>query len=240
MNYVMTEQRDGVGYLTLNRPKVHNACNGDVLRAISQAIEFFEQQPGVGAVVIGGVEPSFCSGSDVTELRALSDIEAQARVRLDYQVKERVAACTKPVLAAIRGYCLGGGLELASACDLRIASEDAVFGLPEIDLGSLAGSGGLQRLPALIGVGRTKEWAMTGRKIAAQEALHAGLLMEICSVAELSSRVHQVAVTLAGRSALSMRVMKAALDYGPTGHFARSITLHELASGAVRRNKDFG
>ena len=81
---------------------------------------------------------------------------------------------------------------------------------------------------------------MTGRKITAQEAMHAGLLMEICSVAELSSRVHQVAVTLAGRSALSMRVMKAALDYGPSGHFARSITLHELASGAVRSNKDFG
>jgi enoyl-CoA hydratase/carnithine racemase len=240
MNHVLIDRRDGVGYLTLNRPEVHNACNHDMLCEISQAIDILEQEAGVGAVVIGGTAPSFCSGSDVKELRSLSDIEAQARARLDYGVKERVASCTKPVLAAIRGYCLGGGLELASACDLRIAAEDAVFGLPEIKLGSLPGSGGLQRLPGLIGAGRTKDWAMTGRMIAAQEALQAGLLMEICSGPELNSRIHQVAATMAGRSALAMRVIKAALDHGPSGQLARSMTLHELASGAVRRNKDFG
>lgn len=240
MNDVITELRDGVGYVTLNRPRVHNACTNEMLREIARAVDGFEQESGVGAVVVTGMGPSFCSGSDVTELRSLSDDEAQARVRLDYSVKERVASCTKPVLAAIRGYCLGGGLELVAACDLRIAADDAIFGLPEIDLGSLAGSGGLQRLPALIGVGRTKDWAMTGRKIAAQEALQAGLLMEICSVPELRSRTHEIAVRLAGRSALAMRVIKATLDHGPSGELARSIALHELASGAVRRNKDFG
>jgi enoyl-CoA hydratase/carnithine racemase len=239
MEYVQIERRDGVGHLTLMRPEVHNACNRDMLREIADTVRGFDADPEIVVVVVTGAGKSFCSGSDVRELRSLTDMEAQARARQDYTVKETIATCTKPVLAAIQGYCLGGGLELASACDLRIASEDAVFGLPEIKLGALAGSGGLQRLPALIGLGRTKDWALTGRHVTAEQALAAGLLMEVCPRDRLEARTREIALELAAQSPLAMRVMKAALDHGTSGEFTRSATLHELASGAVRRNKEF-
>lgn len=204
-----------VATLTLRRPRVLNALDSRTHRAIGAAIAELEHDDRVGAVVVAGEGRAFCSGSDLREIGQLSGPAEQEYVELDFRTKNRIATCTKPVIAAIQGYCVGGGLELALACDLRVAASDAVFALPEVGLGSLPGSGGLQRLAPLVGAGIAKEWILTGRHVAAEEAHQRGLVNSVVAPETLSSAAHDLAAGLAARSALAMRLAKVALTPDP-------------------------
>jgi hypothetical protein len=167
---ISVDVEDGVATLTLRRPRVLNALDSHTHRAIAAAFEELERDERVGAIVIAAEGRAFCSGSDLREIGQLAGRAEQEYVELDFRTKNRIATCPKPVIAAIQGYCVGGGLELALACDLRVAATDAIFSMPEVSLGSLPGSGGLQRLPQVVGVGIAKEWILTGRRVPAEEA----------------------------------------------------------------------
>ncbi|AVG24222.1 enoyl-CoA hydratase [Pontimonas salivibrio] len=206
---------DGVGEIVLNRPQVHNAMDSDMHRAISTIIRDADHDDDIRVIVVRGEGPSFSSGSDLKEIRLLVGEAEQRYVELDFETKNIVQTSKKPTIALIHGYCLGGGLELALACDIRIASEDAVFGMPEVSLGSLPGSGGLQRLPEVVGVGIATEWVLSGRRVSAQEAYQRGLVSAVHPADELREKGLTLATQLSGQSLTSMRLAKVAMRPEP-------------------------
>ncbi|WP_022886769.1 enoyl-CoA hydratase/isomerase family protein [Glaciibacter superstes] len=204
-----------VATLTLQRPDVLNALDSETHRAIASAIGMLEGDDSVGAIVLAGAGKAFCSGSDLREIGQISGRAEQEYVALDFATKNRIATCTKPVIAAVHGHCVGGGVELALACDLRIAATDALFSMPEVSLGSLPGSGGLQRLPRVVGVGIATEWILTGRRVAAEEAYLRGLVNLVVQPDDLISAAQKLARELAGKSPLALRLAKVALTPEP-------------------------
>ncbi len=223
---------DRVAVITLRRPVKLNALDSATHRAMGEAIADLERDGEVGAIVIAGEGRAFCSGSDLAEIGQLSGQAEQDDVALDFATKNRIAGCTKPVIAAIQGYCIGGGLELALACDLRIAADDAVFMMPEVSLGSLPGSGGLQRLPGVVGVGIATEWILTGRRVGAEEAERRGLVNRVVPLSEISDAAHSLAAELAGKSPLALRLAKVALTPEPLADRGLVAAFHMLAGDA--------
>ena len=207
--------RDRVARLELRRPQVLNALLADSHRAIQAAFDMLESRPDVGAVVIAGQGRAFCTGSDLHEVGALRGEASDRYARLDFATKNRIAGSPYPVVAAIQGWCVGGGLELALACDIRVAADDAVFSMREVPLGSLPGSGGLQRLPEVVGAGVAKDWILRGRNVSAELALQHGLVTEVVPRAELDVQAYQIAAGLAAQSATAMRLAKVALSPNP-------------------------
>ena len=165
------EIKDNVAILMLNRPDKLNALNMALLQEIHAAIDEAELDEAVGVVLLHGAGRAFCVGSDLNEIGSRKGAAQRRFVHLDFANKNRIASCRKPVVAAVHGYAFGGGMEMALACDIRIAADGTFFALPEITLGTIPGAGGLQRLPQIVGRGIAKEWAMTGRRIDVQEGL---------------------------------------------------------------------
>ncbi|GFG49365.1 hypothetical protein CQY20_07075 [Mycolicibacterium agri] len=224
-----------VAVITLRRPEVLNALDSACHRAIAEAIATIERDDSVGAVVIAAEGRAFCSGSDLAEIGQLTGQAEQDYVALDFATKNRVAECTKPVVAAIQGYCVGGGLELALACDFRVAGADAVFSMPEVTLGSLPGSGGLQRLSRLVGVGVATDWILTGRRVDAAEAERKGLVTRLVPAGEHLNAARQLAVELAAKSPLSLRLAKVALNPEPLADRGLVAAFQMLAGDAGHR-----
>ncbi len=204
---------DGVAKVVLNRPQVLNAMNSQTFRELMRAVSALEADPAVRVVIFTGAgERAFSAGSDLNETGRLDGEEIRRFVLLDFRCKARIAQCHKPTIAAIRGYALGGGMELALACDIRIAATDAVLGLPEIGLGTVAGSGAVQRLPAIIGRGLAADLLFTGRKIDAQEAWRIGLVNYVVAPAQLMDRAAEYARELARKNPVALQGTKAALQ----------------------------
>lgn len=222
----------GVATVTLNRPEVLNACNSATHREVQAAIDKAELDEQVRVVILTGAGRAFCSGSDLREVGQFHGAAARQYLNLDFTTKNRVAACTKPVVAALRGHVAGGGFELALACDIRFVAEDVLFSLPEIMLGTIPGSGGLQRLPPIVGLGIAKEWALTGRRVDAAEAFRTGLANRVTAPDRLMPETIEFARELAKRSSLALSLAKVALDPEPPA--ARGIVgaYHMLASQA--------
>ncbi|MCW2241719.1 enoyl-CoA hydratase/isomerase family protein [Azospirillum canadense] len=177
---VLVERRGGVGIVTLNRPEALNAINMAVRRGLTQACRDLDSDPEIRAVLIRAAgDRGFCVGADIKEFRPVDSAVAARRVDGSIAYVDAVAALTKPVIAAVHGFCLGGGFEIALACDIRIASADALFGLPEINLGLIPGAGGTQRLPRLIGAGRALDLMLTGERFGAEEALRLGVVSRL-------------------------------------------------------------
>lgn len=231
------EQR--VATITLRRPRVLNALDSHTHRAIAAAFEDLERNPEVGAIVIAAEGRAFCSGSDLGEIGQLTGVAEQEYVELDFRTKNRIATCPKPVIAAIQGYCVGGGLELALACDLRIAATDAVFAMPEVSLGSLPGSGGLQRLPEVVGVGVAKEWILTGRHVDAAEAHQRGLVNTVVELEALADAARQLAQQLAAKSPLALRLAKVALTPEPLADRGIVAAFQMLAGDATHSQPSY-
>jgi enoyl-CoA hydratase/carnithine racemase len=229
----------GVLELVLNRPKVLNAMNTEVHHAIRDAIHAAEASPDVGAILIRGEGRAFSSGSDLKEIGQLAGEAEQRYVELDFATKNTVAMSTKPSIAAIHGYCLGGGLELALACDIRLAADDAVFGMPEVSLGSLPGSGGLQRLPEVVGVGVATDWILTGRRVSASEALDRGLVSRVLATDTLVAEARALAQQLAGQSMLAMRLARVALRPAPLSHRSMVGTFQAMAGDLTHRQESY-
>lgn len=230
---------DRVALITLRRPEVLNALDSSSHLALSNAIADLERDERVGVIVIAGEGRAFCSGSDLAEIGQLTGQAEQDYVALDFATKNRIAGCTKPVVAAIQGYCVGGGLELALACDFRVASADAVFMMPEVTLGSLPGSGGLQRLPRVVGVGVATDWILTGRKVSAEEAERHGLIARLVPSGEHLSAARTLAAELATKSPLSLRLAKVALTPEPLADRGLIAAFQMLAGDAGHRQPSY-
>lgn len=230
--YLIYAVESGVATITLNRPEVLNACNSATHREVQAAIDRAELDDQVRAVIMTGAGRAFCSGSDLGEVGQFHGAAARQYLNLDFTTKNRVAACTKPVIAALRGHVAGGGFELALACDIRFVADDVLFSLPEIVLGTIPGSGGLQRLPPIVGLGIAKEWALTGRRVDAAEAFRTGLANRVTAPERLMPETIEFARELAKRSPLALNLAKVALDPEPPAARGLIGAYHMLASQA--------
>ena len=189
---ILVERRGKVGIVTLNRPKALNALNAALIAELGLALDDFEADPGIGAIVLTGSEKAFAAGADIKEMADKTYMQAYGE---DFITRgwERVAQCRKPVVAAVAGFALGGGCEVAMMCDIVIAAENARFGQPEINLGTMPGAGGTQRLPRFIGKAKAMDLCLTGRMMDATEAERAGLVSRIVPADKLLAEAIGVA-----------------------------------------------
>jgi enoyl-CoA hydratase len=208
--------RDGaVATVTINRPKVLNALNTQTINELERAMLDLEQDDDVRVVVLTGAgEKAFVAGADINELAVLSPAEAQRHGRRGQSVFDRIEQLGKPVIAAINGFALGGGCELAMACTLRIAAETARLGQPEINLGLIPGYAGSQRLPRLVGKGRALEILLTGDMVSAARAYEIGLVNKVVPAAEVMAEARRVAAALAAKAPLAMRSILEVVHHG--------------------------
>ena len=207
---ILSETRGKVGLITIHRPDALNALNSTVIREINVALDGFEADAAIGAVVITGSEKAFAAGADVKEMKDL----AFPSTYLDDFITawDRVSNRRKPIIAAVSGFALGGGCELAMMCDFILASDTAKFGQPEIRLGIMPGAGGTQRLTRAVGKAKAMELCLTGRMMDAQEAERAGLVSRIVPVADLVEEAVKTASTIAGFSRQSVLMTKEAIN----------------------------
>ncbi len=197
---LLVETRGNVGLITFNRPKALNALSMQLMAELTQALDAFEADESVRAMVITGSERAFAAGLDITEVKDLSYMDAY-QSNLITAGWERLASCRKPVIAAVAGYALGGGCEVAMMCDMIFAGENAVFGQPEIKLGVIPGAGGTQRLTRAIGKAKAMDMVLTGRNMKAEEAERSGLVARIVPVDKLLDEALEAAATIASYSA---------------------------------------
>jgi enoyl-CoA hydratase len=232
---VLLERRsDGVAIVTLNSPKV-NALSQAMLARILEIAKDLTANP-AGAVIVTGGDRLFAAGADITEFGGPD--EATKIGNGFHTALDAVAAIPSFVIAAVSGYALGGGCELAMACDYRIASEKAVFGQPEILLGIIPGGGGTQRLPRLVGSSRAKEIMLTGRQVNAAEALQIGLADEVVAPEQLMSRALELASSLAGGALVAQRLIKSVVDKGVETDLASGLSMEKDAFTEVFRSTD--
>lgn len=203
-------RRGRVGWIRLNRPQALNALNTQVMHDVVHAAEAFDADEAIGAIVVTGSERAFAAGADIKEMEAKSTHEMRATAH--FGEWSRFAAVTTPVIAAVSGYALGGGCELAMMCDIIVAADTARFGQPEINLGVIPGMGGTQRLLRAIGPYKAADLVLTGRNITADEAERAGLVSRVVPAAELEASVTEIADTIAAKSLVALRAATAALD----------------------------
>ncbi|MDR3762959.1 MAG: enoyl-CoA hydratase-related protein [Acidobacteriota bacterium] len=201
------EKKEQIAFITIARPKVLNALNAATLLELSRAIRAVHEDDDVRVVILTGEgEKSFVAGADINEFTALGAVGAQALARRGQGVFAQIENCGKPVIAAVNGFALGGGCELALACTFRIASETARFGQPETKLGLIPGYGGTQRLPRLVGKGRALQIILTGDMVKADEALRIGLVNEVVAAAELLPRAEAIAKKIIANAPIATRL----------------------------------
>jgi enoyl-CoA hydratase len=203
-----------VVYVTLNRPTALNALSTPLRRDLQQCFTDVQADPAVRVVVITGAGRAFCAGADIKEWREPSSIVEDRADRLRVNFWQAISGCEVPIIAAINGYALGGGCELAMCCDIRIASEQAQLGLTEVTLGIIPGGGGTQRLPRLVGQGKALELILTGRRMDAHEALRLGLVEQVVAHDQLMPAVEALAQTIASRAPLAVKYAKEAILRG--------------------------
>ena len=212
---ILLEIDGGVATITFNRPKVLNALSVATLRELSHALDEVAANDDARAVMITGAgDKAFIAGADINELAVLGPVDGQQVARHGQAVMDKLESLGKPVIAVINGYALGGGCELALACHLRLASDAAKIGLPEIGLGVLPGHGGTQRLARLVGKGRALDLICTGRHISAGEAKEMGLVNEVVPHDELMNRARELAETLASKAPVALRYCLEAVNQG--------------------------
>ena len=207
---ILVETHGRVGWITLNRPEALNALNSQVMHDIVAAASAFDADPAIGAIVVTGSERAFAAGADIKEMESKSGLDMVMDDHFGGWA--RFAAVRTPVIAAVSGYALGGGCELAMMCDIILAADTAKFGQPEINLGVIPGMGGSQRLVRAVGYYKAAELVLTGRMMGAEEAERAGLVSRVVPAADLLAEAGKVADTIAAKSLPSVYAAKAALD----------------------------
>lgn len=212
---VILEKEDKIAIVTINRPKALNALNSETLKDIDTVLENLENDNDIYAVIVRGAgEKSFIAGADISEMRDLNQEEGQKFGELGNKVFRRLENLNKPVIAAISGFALGGGCELAMSCDIRIASEKAKFGQPEAGLGITPGFGGTQRLARIVGLGKAKELIYTCDLVKADEALRIGLVNKVVPLESLMDEAMTVANKIAANAPVAVRMCKDAINRG--------------------------
>jgi enoyl-CoA hydratase len=209
--FILEEKKGRVGLITLNRPKQLNALNAKLMQELGAAMQAFDADPGIGAIVVTGNEKSFAAGADIDAMKNFSFMDAYMQ---DYITRdwEHIQRIRKPVIAAVAGYALGGGNEVAMMCDIVIAAENARFGQPEINLGIMPGAGGTQRLPRAVGKAKAMDLCLTARNMDAQEAERAGLVSRVVPLERLMEEAMAVAEKIAGYSTPVAMMIKESIN----------------------------
>jgi enoyl-CoA hydratase len=212
---IVFQIEQGIATVTFNRPKALNALNRELLAEFAQALDAVKADENVRVLILTGAgEKAFVAGADITELATYTALQAKAFSRAGHDIIARLQELPIPVIAAVNGFALGGGLEIAIACDFIYAAETARFGLPEITLGLIPGFGGTQRLPRLIGANMAKELMFTGRMIGAAEARELGIANKVCPAGALMEEVLKTAREMAAKGKVSLRAAKEAVNHG--------------------------
>ncbi len=212
---VLWEKIPPLATITINRPKALNALNTKVLSVLDQSLDEISREDEIRVVIItGSGEKAFVAGADIAEMSNMTSLEGANFSRLGQLVLRKVQELKKPVIAAVNGYALGGGLELALSCDFAYASENAKFGLPEVTLGIIPGFGGTQRLPRLIGKGRAKELILTGKMVSAKEAFEMGIVNKVVPLDKLMESVKDVAIQISKNGPIALSIAKSLVDVG--------------------------
>jgi enoyl-CoA hydratase/carnithine racemase len=238
MSPLIEQSLDGhVALCRLNRPEARNALSPELMDELATAVETFDADPGIRCIVIAGSDETFAAGADIRALRDRSFEESLRHPAASFW--RRLAACKTPLIAAVSGFALGGGCELALLCDLIVASESAQFGQPEITLGIIPGGGGTQRLARVIGKQRAMDLVLTGRRIDAREAERLGLVNEVTDAGEWLERALEVAQRIARRPPIAVRLAKqavlAAEETGLSSGLEQEHRLYELAMATEDR-----
>jgi enoyl-CoA hydratase len=229
---------DRIATVTVNRPDKLNALNDQVIEELGDAIDAARANPDVGGIILTGAGRAFIAGADIAELEAHTGISAKMLSQRGSDVFGRFETSPKPTIAAVNGFALGGGCELAMACHIRIASEFAKFGQPEVKLGLVPGYGGTQRLPRLVGKGRAMQLLLTGEMIDAQEAYRIGLVNRVLPAAELIPAVTAMLQTIMSNSPLAVSHCIEAVNSGYDLPLADAMTLEATAFGLLASTQD--
>ncbi|HVE72230.1 MAG TPA: enoyl-CoA hydratase-related protein [Thermoanaerobaculia bacterium] len=239
MHNVRTENKDGVLIITVDRPKVLNALNAQTVAEIGQAFEAARTDDSVRAVILTGAgEKAFVAGADINELAQMTPITGKETSEKGQRVFRNIERFTKPVIAAINGFALGGGCELALACHIRIASDKAQLGLPEVTLGIIPGYGGTQRMARLLGKGKALELILTGDRVKADEAERIGLVNRVVPADQLMTVAEEMARTIAKRGPLAVRAAIEAVMSGSEMPFDEGQILEATLFGLLASTED--
>ena len=215
MAFIQVTKTDRIAWVTLTRPEKLNALNNEVLAELEQTFALLEEDTEVGVVVVTGAgEKAFVAGADISELKTLDTAGARVQALRGQAAFQRIESMPKPVIAAVNGFALGGGCELALSCHIRVASDNARFGLPEVSLGIIPGYGGTQRLPRLVGKGVAMDLILSGEMVPAADALRMGLVSRVVPQADLRATVEKLARTILSRGPLALRHAIAAVNEG--------------------------
>lgn len=239
MTNVLLEKKGNIAVATINRPKALNALNSDVLADLGELVEIVKADSEIRALVLtGSGEKSFVAGADIGEMSTLTVAEGEAFGKKGNDVFRALEVLPVPTIAAINGYALGGGCELSMSCDIRLCSDTAVFGQPEVGLGVTPGFGGTQRLARLVGPGMAKQLIYTAKNIKADEALRIGLVNAVYPAEELMAAAEKMAETIAKNAPIAVRACKKAINEGLELGMDDAIVLEEKLFGSCFETAD--
>ena len=238
MEFITYEVEGAVGVITINRPKALNALNSQVLEEIDKTLDGVDLETVRCLILTGAGDKSFVAGADIGEMSTLTKEEGEAFGKKGNDVFRKLETFPIPVIAAINGFALGGGCEISMSCDIRICSENAVFGQPEVGLGITPGFGGTQRLPRIIGVGKAKEMIYGGRNIKADEAYRIGLVNNVYPLEELMPAAKKLASTIAANAPIAVRACKKAINEGLDVDMDAAIVVEEKLFGSCFETED--
>lgn len=235
---LLYEKKDQVGIITFNRPQVLNALNIGVLKDLDHCLTWISLQEDVKVIIITGLGKAFVAGADIGQMSALNSDQAKEFSQLGSRVFRKLEEISKPVIAAVNGFALGGGCELALSCDFRIASEKAKFGQPEVSLGIIPGFAGTQRLSRLIGISNAKEMIYTGKMLDARDSLSLNLVNDVVAKDLLMDRAIELAQAICKNSQSAVAYAKACINQGYEMSFDDASTLESLYFGLCFSTED--
>jgi len=234
------EKDEGIATITINRPEALNALNEETLKEIQSRLEDATNDETIKVIIITGAgDRAFSAGADLKMMKGATPVRGTELSRIGQNVCNYIEALGKPVIAAVNGYALGGGIELAMACDIRIASENAQIGQPEINVGLIPGWGGTQRLPRYVGKGIAKEMIFTGKRIDAKTAERLGLVNAVVPVDQLKAKVKELALDLASKPPIAIKLSKALINNSTESHPEVGLWQEAEAFGLVASTEDF-
>ena len=236
--YIKYTEEDKISIITISRPKALNALNSQVLDELSQALDAIDTSKISALIITGDGEKSFVAGADISEMSSLSKKEAEDFSKKGNDVFRKIETFEIPVIAAINGYALGGGCEISLSCDIRICSDNAIFGQPEVGLGITPGFGGTQRLSRTVGIGMAKQMIFTGQNIKADEALRIGLVNAVYPQKELINEAKKLALSISKNSKNAVKLSKKAINDGLQVDIEKGIKIEERLFGECFENPD--
>jgi len=237
---ILYEKKEGIATITINRPKALNALNEETIQEFLSTLDDAKRNENIKVVVITGAgDRAFSAGADINMMKTGGSLEARRSSQLGQRMANEVEDLEKPVIAAINGYALGGGLELAMACDLRIASENARLGQPEINIGTIPGWGGTQRLPRFVGKGVAKEMIFTGKMIDAKDAERLGLVNAVVPADQLKATVEQLATEIVNKPPVAIKLAKELINNSTETNLRTGMAHESEAFGILGSTEDF-